>query len=123
MINDHIRLIPIVNKEMLDLVHQAAREDEDGVLDPTHAVVKNGEIVGAVSVNVNCGSWWMHKTKTRKYDTLSTLQCLDTLMLDRGINKYYMPCLDSSPYYPLMERGGFRKLVGNWGIFCKEVKE
>ena len=123
MIDDHVRLLPIINKEMLDIVNQAAKEDQEGLLNPTHAVVKNGEIVGAVSINVNCGSWWMNKTKTRKYDTLATLQCLDTLMLDRGINKYYMPCLDTSPYYPLMERGGFRKLIGNWGFFCKEMKE
>lgn len=123
MIDDHVRLIPLLTDEMKDAVHQAAAENNDGVLDPTHAVVKKGEIVGAISIHVQAASWWMHTEKSGRRDSLSVLQCLDTLMLDRNIFKYLMPCKDTSPYYKIMEKVGFRKLLGNWGIFCRELKE
>ena len=123
MIDDHVRLIPLVTDEMKNAVHQAAAENNDGVLDPTHAVVKKGEIVGAISIQVQAASWWMHTEKSGRRDSLSVLQCLDTLMLDREIFKYLMPCKDTSPYYKIMEKVGFRKLLGNWGIFCRELKE
>lgn len=123
MIEDHCRLIPLLTDEMKDAVHKAAKENNDGVLDPTHAVIKNGQIIGAISVQVQCASWWMDSEKSGKRDTLSVLQCLDTLMLDRQIFTYLMPCKETSPYYKIMDRGGFEKLSGNWGLFLKKLKE
>ena len=123
LIKNQIRLEPIVGDEMWEAVHKAAQENDEGVMDPTHAVIRDGEIIGAISINVSCASWWMHTEKSGRRDSLSVLQCLDTLMLDRNIFKYLMPCKDTSPYYKIMEKVGFRKLLGNWGIFCRELKE
>ena len=123
MIGEQVRLVPIVTEEMREMVFEKARQNNEGLLDPTHAVFKKGEIIGVVSVQVHCSSWWMDTRKANIRDSISVFQCLDSLLLDRGILKYLMPCLDTSPYFKLMERVGFRKLLGNWSLFVRDFKE
>lgn len=120
MLDNHIRVLPITSSEDLQDVYDAAASDEDGVLNPTHMVLKNGEIVGAISIQVFCGSWWMHSKKTKGRESLTVFQVMDSLLADRKIFKYLIPCKDTSPYYKLMEKIGFRKILGNWGLFIKE---
>lgn len=115
-----IKVKPIRDHEQLDAVYQAAKANQEGIIDPTHYVEKDGEIVGAISVAVACSSWWMHTEKTGPRDSLATFQVLEALMEDRGIKSYLMPCEERSPFYKIMERVGFKKLLGSWSIFKKE---
>ena len=45
MARDHIRIVPIDNEEFFKAVLDAAELDEDGITNPTHAVMRKGEIV------------------------------------------------------------------------------
>ena len=120
MIDDHIKVVPITDAEMLEAVFKAAELDNDGIFDPTHAVIRNGEIVGAVSIAVACGSWWMDSKKVKRRDSLMVFRILDALFADRRILRYLMPCKETSPFYKIMERVGFKKMEGNWGLFLKK---
>lgn len=121
LIKNQIRLEPIVGDEMWEAVHKAAQENDEGVMDPTHAVIRDGEIIGAISINVSCASWWMHTQKTGYRDSYTVLQILDSLMLDRQIFRYVLPCEESSPYHGIMERNGFKKILGNWTLFVRNL--
>jgi len=118
-----VYIIPIQDKAAQKKVLAAARENGEGVLDATHAVIRNGDIIGAISLSVNCSSVWMHKEKVKARDSASILQCLDTLMLDRGITSYLMPCEEKSPYYRVMDKLGFQRVLGNWSLFIRDLRK
>jgi len=120
MLDNHVRVVPILTKEDLEEVYAAAAKDEDGILNPTHMVLKNGQVVGAISLQVFCAGWWMDKKKTKGRESLTVFQILDSLMMDSKIFKYLLPCRDDSPYFKFMEKAGFKKLLGNWSLFLKE---
>lgn len=114
-------LIRIKNEAMRDAAHAAALEDHDGVFEPTHLVMKDGEIVGAISLQVSCASWWMHSEKTNVMDSMRVFNGLDALMVESGKLQYHVPCKKDSPYYKLMQRVGFEEL-DDFRLFTRNLR-
>ena len=69
---------------------------------PTHVVLKEGEIVGAFCTWSPTVYWWMHSEKIRGRESLSIFQSLDTLMTEKGLGTYILPCEFESPYFKLL---------------------
>jgi len=117
-----VKILPILDKETYEKVLDAALANGHEVIQPTHMVLKDGEIVGGFSIQVTCASWWMDTEHSQRRDSLQAFHAMDALIADRGHNAYIMPCREDSPYFELMERGEFKKFKGDWGIFYKKLK-
>ena len=72
-------LIPITEEDIPKLV-AAAAEDDHRIVAPTHKIVKDGEIVGAVGFDsIPLMTWWLHTEKGKARDTLKLLPELDAV--------------------------------------------
>ena len=120
-----IQVLPILTQEQADEVSNAAQSDDSGIFQPSHMVLKDGEIVGAFSVNMSVGCWWMHKTKAKPRDSLAAFQSMEAIFADREINEYIMPCHQDSKFYSLMPRGGY-EIIGRdttvWNLFYRKIR-
>ncbi|MAE81248.1 MAG: hypothetical protein CMB80_00825 [Flammeovirgaceae bacterium] len=119
MIDKYIDVIPIREVSQIEALKKAIKDDPHGVIDPTHLVFKHSEIVGAISLNVACISWWLNEGKTSIRDTISLINVMNALMADNGKMSYILPCNRESPYYDMMKKLGFGKMSGDWGLFKK----
>ena len=125
----NIQINPISSQEMLTAVKEAALKDGHEPLFPTHAVIKDGEIVGSFCTISPTVYWWLDSKKTNVTDTAMVLQSVDTLINNEGYIGYAMPVHPRSPYHKfLMKRTDDNNLsdqlyVGKteeyWTIFLK----
>jgi hypothetical protein len=123
---NHIRIIPITSEEFYKAVLEAAELDDDGISNPTHAVMRKGEIVGAFSTHVPCVNWWMSTSKEdgiTSIESMTVLTTMEAMLRDKGIGQYLMPCNISSPYYSLMGRIGYEKEPDDLHLFTKNIAE
>ncbi len=106
------KLRRIRSKEEYDLALKLAKEDNDGVMLPTHVVEKNGEIVGAASLNlVPVVMLWHSSTKVGARDSLMLKPQYDALMEERtGGKTYAILCNKNSPYNPAMKSLGYQSV-------------
>jgi len=120
-----IQVLPITTQEQADKVQAAAKSDHGGIFQPSHMVLRDGEVVGAFSVNMTAGCWWMHTTKAKPRDSLAAYQTMEAIFADRGINEYIMPCHQDSKFHKLMPRGGY-EIIGNeeslWNLYFREIR-
>ena len=116
-----VTILPIRDQETYEEVRNKAYDNGHEVLQPTHMVVKDGEIIGAFSIQVSCASWWMNEGKAKNRDSLQAFQGMEAIMADRGIASYIMPCEKKSTYWELMQRMGYKIFKGEWGIFHKQL--
>ena len=126
MITD-LQIYPITSKEDYSKVIKAGLEDSREPLHPTHAVVKNKEIVGAFCTTSPTVFWWMHSTKVTNRDSVVIFQSLDTLMNNNGHESYVIPCHPKSSYYSTLTNrvgGGLELYKGDgnddWTIFIRK---
>ena len=123
----NLQIYPINTRENLDKVMQAGRDDMRQLLYPTHAVVKNEEIVGAFCTSSPTVFWWMNPNKVTNRDSVIVFQSLVTLLNNNKTESYIIPCHPKSSYYPtLSKRVGdgldIYKGDGNddWTIFLRK---
>jgi hypothetical protein len=110
-----------IRPEEVPELHALAANDRHVVLAPTHVVVKDGEIVGYLSIGaVPVVHVWMDSGAVQARDSLAVLSQLDAVMDHAGAPVYLMPCAKDSPYLPHMERMDFRELWDTT-LFIKEV--
>lgn len=106
-----IRVRPLGSQTEVDQLVEAAKSDNHIVLFPTHAVWKGGEIVGYGSINntpmVNV---WLHSKRIAPRDSIQLLGIAEALASSQGLKHIVMPCADTSPFFPMMEKLGFERL-------------
>ena len=105
--------IPTIKKiktnELRQQVVQAALLDGDNMQFPTHAVYKNGEVVGGWNVGgfplLLC---WHDKHKVSAKDSVMINATMDSVMNSAGHEVWWMACNSGSPYYDHVEKLGFK---------------
>ena len=98
----------ITDPQQAEAILKIAREDNDGVMFPSHVVIKNGEIVGGVSLGViPFVALWHHSQKTGPKDSLILKSIYDSIMETKGTPQYFIACNAASPYVTHMEQLGY----------------
>jgi len=103
-----IDIRPIRNGEVLTQANEAAKGDGHALLAPTHVVLKDGTLIGALDI-MPCAFVWMHTQFTKVRDSQQMLGTLQSMLANQA-QVMVMPCMETSPYYPLMAHGGFHPL-------------
>lgn len=100
----------------------AAAKDGHCPICPTQEAVKDGEIVGAVSLgSVPLVHVWMDSKRVKARDSVRLLRELEERAARMGFRVICCPCTDSSPYRPVMERLGFLD-GGGMRLFYKQIE-
>lgn len=106
-----IDLVRVTSVAELEELKERAAEDQHRVVLATHLVRKDGKIVGygsiapAPIVNV-----WLDSKRVEAIESARLLRRLTDGLSFSGARHVLMPCADSSPFYPVMEKLGFERL-------------
>ena len=89
----------------------AARANRDALIHPSHAVMRDGEIIGAASIGmVPLLLVWNHTEKVRARDSLHLKLVYDAIMAERGTRRHYVACNQHSPYNAHMKHFGYKPI-------------
>ena len=118
-------MVPKVRKiqtiEELEAVREAAREDKDNMLYPSHIITKDDKIVGGWCLGtIPLVLVWNSKKLFSARDSLTQINTIDAIMDDRNNKRYIIACNSNSPYFDNMERLGYGK---GWStnLFSKKI--
>ena len=108
-------MMPLDERLRLDM-EEAIRSDE-GHHAPlaTHAFTRGGEVIGAVALLAPTLTFWAHRLKCSPRESFECIK-LCTHAADQLNGVHLCTCSADSPFFPLMERIGYRRL-GNIDVF------
>jgi len=102
---------PIAGPDELRDLLLAAASDNHVVIGASHVIRKDGELVGYASIgSVPMVNVWLDSKRVKALDSLRLLRAGEVLARDLGVRQYLMPCAHTSPFFPHMERLGFKRL-------------
>jgi hypothetical protein len=110
------------SEEKRQTLSAAALDDGGhGVFYPTDVIVKNGEMVGWLSVGFipTCYLWLSTKHLTAR-DSVNILQVIEGVQRRLGAPALVMPCKPTSPFRPVMGKLGFQQ-GDNLDFFWKQL--
>jgi len=100
-------ILRIQNQDDFKATVQAAEADEHIVLNPTHMLVRNNEVIGGWSLGgTPLVTIWNHTQKISARDTMMMNPVLDSIMKQQTTS-YLIACTESSPYNKYMEKLGY----------------
>ena len=114
------QLYPIASRDQLERVHQLAIEDNHDVVNPTDLVIKNGEIVGYMSIASSpmvMGHFSTKKMHAR--DSFSLIQIAEHVVHRMGSKNVLWPIGKDSPFHKYFTEMGYKKLA-TVDLFVKE---
>lgn len=120
MFEQFAKLSPIKSKDELERVQIIAREDNHDVINPTDLVVKNGEIVGYMSINnspIIVGHFSTKKMHAR--DSFTLVNIAEHVVHRLGNHNVIWPIGKDSPFHKYFVEMGYTKLA-NVDLFVKE---
>ena len=106
-----------------DLIAKLAKEDNDNMNIPTHAILKGDEIVGGWNLcEVPMVLLWHDSKKVTAKDSLLLNALQESMLSQIGVQQSYIACNSHSPYYKHMHRFGFEP-VWETNLFFKDLKK
>lgn len=112
-----ITITPLRSQQAVDAVQAAAQKDNHHLIAPTHAVLKDGKVVGSISL-IPTVLVWMDTKEAKVRDSMELNQFVQNHLAANGATAICMPCVKTSPYYSLMEKVGYLNL-GEYNLFVK----
>jgi hypothetical protein len=111
----------ITNLDVVKEIKSCAAKDDHYVLAPTHVVKKDGEIAGYWSINgVPSVHLWHDSSKITARDSTHLVSLIDHSVMEMDHRVYVITCASSSPYFPHMERFGFKPVFQS-NLLIKEI--
>lgn len=98
-------------RELANELIRLAGRDDHSVVAPTHLVMRDGQIVGYLSLGgmTHAHCWFDTKVQSPRH-TIDMMRHGETILREKGILGYVVSCPEHSPFTPHMERLGFKKL-------------
>jgi len=117
--------VPTVRKindaDLKALVARKAKEDNDNMQFPSHAVIKDGEVVGGWNIGqIPLLMCWHHSKDVSAKDSLIINSTIESMMSHAGVNQWWMACNSRSPYMEYFEKFG-HKMIWPTNIIHKEI--
>jgi hypothetical protein len=96
----------------MDVLWKAAQADNHTVLFPTHVVEKDGTVAGYASIcNTPILHVWLDSRRISPRDSLMLWKRGEQIVKTKGYGSVILPCANTSPFYPLMERQGYSPII------------
>src|SRR5690348_11054122 len=101
----------ILTREDGEKVMLAAKENHHLIMQPTHSVIKNGEIVGAFNLcKLPICQFWMHSEKAQVRDSLIAINVGENIASAQGQNILLVLTKPESPFNSMLGRLGYAHL-------------
>lgn len=115
-----VDIVPFVpEKHFEELKRNAANDNHAGVYFPTHVSVKDGEIVGYLSIGVvPMILTWQHTQKVGPLDSLQLLGFVKGAL--QGYKTHIFPCDPASPYNRLLPKAGYIEYTKEVKLYIKD---
>lgn len=92
------------------VIHEA-KQDGDSLINPSHVVERDGEIIGAASLGViPLALVWNHSKKVQARDSMHLKLIYDSIMETKGFGNFIMACRKDSPYNESMQKLGYKPI-------------
>lgn len=104
-------------------VSQAAEQNAHSVLAPSHVVLKEGKIVGALEIATSIPVLvWAHTEKMGIRDSLDVMRFYENLVFGTGNKRIILPCKKNSPFLPYLKnpKSGYVD-CGEFNFFLKKA--
>ena len=117
-----IKIRKIKTEQDYKFVSKAVAENGHQLPYATHALYKDGEVVGAWSLaSMPLVLVWHHTEKMKKIDSIYNNETIAALMDEKGYERFFIACDKDSPYYEHMEKFGYKQ-VWETVMFTKNLK-
>lgn len=114
-----IMVLPLPLAQLPALTEAARADGNHAIIDPTHVIMRGGEIVGYGSLGrVRMMYGWLDTNKLKGPESFNAWRQAEAEMRKLG-GPVCLPCTLTSPLLPFMERKGYRPL-GDVRLFRKE---
>jgi len=98
-------VVPIDTDELLLKVHEEADKDKGHtIFNPTHVIMKDGQIIGAFSTWSPTCHCWMHTERMTSKSFKMAYQGMDTLMRQQKTPNYLINMHRSSPFFNMLDK-------------------
>lgn len=116
-----VRIRPWTPDDEAELGAAAAR-DNHGVAAPTHVVLKEGKIIGYLSINkVPTVLLWLDTKQTKVRDTIDIVNCYENLIAAFGWPGFLLPMQNNSPVKPFVEQAGYVLASPDTTVYFKKL--
>jgi hypothetical protein len=106
--NELVTIRPYEEKDREILKQEAEKDKHSGVYCPTHVTIKEGQIVGYVSIGVvPMILTWQHSEKVGPLDSMRILGHIEGAVAQAGFKSHCFPCDTESPYNRLLSKAGY----------------
>ena len=106
-----MRLEPLTTAQQWQELQRVAQEDGHAALAPSHIAVHGDRIVGCASIgSITYMNVWLDSKRVRALDSARLMRAAEVEARRQGLRNYLIGCTQDSPFYPHMERMGFRRL-------------
>jgi len=112
-----IQIKPITSREILEEAIECAKRDGHVLVAPSHVIIKDDAIVGAVTM-LATSLVWTDSSKVKVRDSMSVLDSLTNFFSMQGQRCWCAPCVKSSPYHSFLVANKFINL-GSYDLFVK----
>lgn len=124
MINGFVCFDRIRSQEEFNKLVELAHQDNHGVFAPTHALRRNGELVGYFSVGspgVPIVFGWLSTKQLHARDSFYLINSVEDMVARTGAVAVAFPIPECSPFFNLMTEMGYKK-AEQYTFFIKEFK-
>jgi hypothetical protein len=112
-----IKITPIRTTGGVDAVQAAAQADGHVLIAPSHAILKDGKILGSLSM-IPTAMIWMHTKDAKARDTLELQSFIENHFSANGGTAMCLPCTKESPYFSVLSKLGYVD-IGQFNLFVK----
>ena len=106
---------------LLEQLGQQAAADNHAVIAPTHVMVKDGQIIGYLSLaGLPVVQAWFDSHHKHAADSIRMIEHGETIFREQGGRQFAVACTEESPFSPHLERLGFKKL-GTTTLWAKTL--
>lgn len=96
--------------EVSALAH-LANADKHQIIHPSHLILKDGETAGYLSIfSAPIVLAWFSTKKCEARDSVRAIEAAEVFMRGMGRTHYLTTCDPVSPFFPVMERLGFKNM-------------
>lgn len=112
------RILPVTGRE--DELQQRLQEDRHGLPEPTHVLVREGRIVGGLSIGrVPVVFVWVHSKEGTPFDSALAMAFAENVFAPGTL--VCVPCSEGSPFFPVLKKSGDFTDAGSYHMFLKRV--
>lgn len=117
---NELKILPIKDQQTAQYVLEQAAKNGHLLIQPTHYIQKNQELIGAFNLaRLPVCNFWMHTERAQIRDSLIAMNVGENLLAAQNQEILTVLCTKDSPFRSLIERLGYKQMGTNFDVMYK----